>query len=498
MRKKRKSRNYYTYFCRMKLRIAFILSILFFAKSSFSQTADHGVWTLQHAVQYALEHNISIKQNELNARLAKLQLLQTQLSQLPNINTSAAYGRSFGRSVDPTTNQFVNSNYDFLSLSGSADVLLFGWFQKRNTIHANKYALEAAKADLDQLKDDVSLNVATGYLRAILAREQVKISEKQVALSDAQLDQTRRFVDAGRLPELSAKQLEAQLANDSATLINNIASYNSSILDIKALLNLDFETTFDIEEPDVTLADQLFLDQMTAEYVYEEALIHFGNIKSSEMNLLAARKRAAAAKGALYPQLGLNAQSGTNYASTYREIKNYTVNGYQPNGTIAVDSLAGRALPVYQPVVQYETQRIPVDKQLSNNFRQTVSLAVNIPIFNAWQARYNVKQAKINVLTGELNKEQAELNLKQNVYKAYNDAINAIQKYYAAQRAVVSSQQAYEFAKKRYELGLTNTVEYLTTQNTQFVSESNLQSAKYDLIFKLKVIDYYLGKELKL
>jgi len=493
------SRDYSTYFCRMKWRIALLLPFLLFTGRAFSQSDDNSrVWTLQYSVQYALEHNISIKQNELNARLAKLQLQQTRLSQLPNINTSAAYGRSFGRSVDPTTNQFVNSNYDFLSISGSADVLLFGWFQKRNSIHASGYALEAAKADLDQLKDDVSLNVATGYLRAILAREQIKISEKQVALSAAQLDQTRRFVTAGRLPELSALQLEAQLANDSATLINNIASYNSTILDIKALLNLDFETPFAIEEPEVTVADQVFLDQMSAEYVYEEALKHFGTIKSSEMNLLAARKRAAAAKAALYPQLGLNAQSGTNYASTYSEMKSVSFGGYKPNGTIAVDSLTGRSLPVYQPVMHYETQRIPVDKQLSNNFRQTISLAVNIPIFNAWQARYNVKQTKINVLTQELNKEQAQLNLKQNVYKAYNDAINALQKFYAAQRAVVSSQQAFSFAQKRYELGLTNTVEYLTTQNTQFVSESNLQSAKYDLIFKLKVIDYYLGKELKL
>ena len=482
----------------MKLRIAFILSLSLTAGVAQSQTTSDNVWTLQRAVQYALDHNISIKQNELNARLSKLQLLQTQLSQLPNINASAAYGRSFGRSVDPTTNQFVNSNYDFLSLSGSADVLLFGWFQKRNSIQANKYSLEAAKADLDQLKDDVSLNVATGYLRAILAREQIKISEKQVALSEVQLDQTRQFVNAGRLPELSAKQLEAQLANDSATLINNISVFNSAILDIKALLNLDFETEFDIEEPDVKLEDQIFLNQLTADYVYEEAIKHFGSIRSSEMNLLASQKRAAAAKGALYPQIGLNAQSGTNYASTFSEVKGFNITGYQPTGSIAVDSTGMRAFPIYQPVVQYETQRIPVGKQLENNFRQTISVAVNIPLFNAWQARYNVRQAKINVLSSELNKDQAELNLKQNVYKAYNDAINAIQKYYAAQRAVTSSQEAFVFAKKRYELGLTNTVEYLTVQNTQFVSESNLQSAKYDLIFKLKVIDYYLGKELKL
>jgi len=482
----------------MKLRRAIrILIFILASQTVHAQPAEKQTWTLQEAVQYALSHNLSIKQSELNKRLSKLQLQQSQLSQLPNLNASVSYGRSFGRSVDPTTNQFVNSNYDFLGANGSADVLLFGWFQKRNQINANKYALEATKADLEQLQNDVSLNVATGYLRAILAREQVRISEKQVALSDAQLSQTRKFVDAGRLPELSAKQLEAQLSNDSATLISNIAAYNSAIIDIKALLNLDFANPFEIVIPDVDVNDQISLNELSPEIIYEAAAKNFGSIRSSEMNVLASQKRVNAAKGALYPQLGLNAQSGTNYATTYKEIKGFSVTGYQPTGAYAVDSSAMRTIPVYQPVVQYETQRIPLDKQLSNNFRQTVSLALNIPIFNAWQAQYNVRQAKINLFTSELNKQQAELKLKQDVYKAYNDAYNAIQKYYAAARAVRSAQEAFEFAKKRYELGLTNTVEYLTTQNTQFISESNLQSAKYDLLFKLKVIDYYLGKEIK-
>src|SRR5690606_18331855 len=136
--------------------------------------------------------------------------------------------------------------------------------------------------------------------------------------------------------------------------------------------------------------------------------------------------------------------------------------------------------------------------QLDNNFRQTISLGVTVPIFNGWQAQYNMRQAKINVLSNELNKYQAELKLKQDVYKAYNEAINAVQKYKAAERAQLAARRAYDFAQKRYALGLTNTVEYLTTQNNQFVSEANMLSAKYDLIFKLKVIDYYLGKELKL
>jgi outer membrane protein len=136
--------------------------------------------------------------------------------------------------------------------------------------------------------------------------------------------------------------------------------------------------------------------------------------------------------------------------------------------------------------------------QFDNNFRQTVAVTLSVPIFNAWQGQYGVKQSQINVLSEQLNKYQAELKLKQDVYRAHNDARNALQKYYAALRAFDAAKRAFDFAQKRYDIGLTNTVDYLTVQNSLYAAASRFASSKYDLIFKLKVIDYYLGKELKL
>lgn len=473
----------------------FLLSI-FIAASFPAYSQQENVWSLEKSIQYALDNNLSIRQNELNERLAKLTLQQSRLSQIPNVNANLGYGRSFGRSVDPTTNQFVSGNYDFVSAGGSADILLFGWFQKRNTISANQYSLEATKEDLDQLKNDVSLNVATGFLRALLAKEQIRVNEKQADLSKAQLEQTRQFVAAGRLPELNAAQLESQLASDSATLIASISDYNSAILDIKALLNLDFNTPYEIKAPEVNIEEQISVSNMNPEMIYREAARNFGAIKSSELKVLASRKRLAAAKGALYPQIGINAQFGTNYATTFTEITDVSYGGFEPSGGFVFGGTD--TFLVYQPKPAFQTRRIPLGNQFENNFRQTVTVGLNFPIFNAWQAQYNVRQAKINILAEELNQDQAQLKLRQDVYKAYNEALSAIQKYYAAGRAQDAAQRAFDFAQKRYTLGLTNTVEYLTTQNTQFVAESNLLSAKYDLIFKLKVIDYYLGKELKL
>ncbi|MGN6567166.1 MAG: TolC family protein [Flavipsychrobacter sp.] len=472
-------------------RVVSLFLFLCLAWNTQAQSAD--VWTLQRCVKYAIDHNISIQQDVLNARLAKYTLLQSQLAQLPNANLSASYGRSYGRSIDPTSNQFIDANYDFVSVGGTSNVLLFGWFQQRNLISKNKYSLLASKSDLDQLKDDVSLNVATGYLRAILAKEQIGVSKKQVELSMAQLDQTRKFYNAGRVPELNVAQLESQVATDSSNLISSIANYTSTIIDLKTLLNIDFSEPFEIIAPDVKVADQVTIANLTPDDVYQEAHKHFGAIKAADYRVTSAQKGVNAARGALLPQLSFGVQIGTNWASTYKQVSRYDT-AFVPIGYVnnATNDL------VYSPQFVPVLANTPFGTQLNNNFRQTYALSLTMPLFNGWQSQYAVKQAKYNMNTQELNKYQAELNLKQSVYKAYSDATNSIQKYYAAVHAAESAERAQDFAKKRYDLGLTSTIDYLTTQNTQYAAESNMLSAKYDLIFKLKVIDYYLGKELKL
>jgi outer membrane protein len=293
-------------------------------------------------------------------------------------------------------------------------------------------------------------------------------------------------------------QLESQVATDSANLISAISNYNSSILDLKALLNLDFGVPFNLQAPDVKVADQVKVSSMVPEEIYAEAQKHFGSIRGAQDRLTAAQKGWWAARGGLLPQLSIGAQLGSSYASTFQTITSTGQYQYSPNGSYATDSTGKPLYMIYQPVPGYTSANTPFGKQFDNNFRQTLSLNLNVPLFNGWQAQYNARQAKINIVNQELNITQAELTLKQNVYKAYNDAVNSIQKYYAALHAAEAAERAQDFAKKRYDLGLTSAVDYLITQNTQYSAEANLVSSKYDLIFKLKVIDYYLGKELKL
>ena len=457
--------------------------------------AQDNVWSLQRCISYAVEHNISIRQDSLTARLARYTVLQSKLSQIPSVNVSGSYGKSFGRSINPTTNQFVEGSYNSVSPSGTVSAVLFSGLQVRNNIAKNKYSLQASLADLEQLKDDISLNVANSFLVALLAQEQINISKNQVEVSKAQLAQTRAFANAGRLPELNVAQLESQLATDSSNLINSIANYNSSILDLKALMNLDFSTPFTIQVPDAEVGGQLLMSSLQPEDVYEKARIHFGAIKGSKYRVSAAEKGLAAARGSMYPQLSVGYQVGTNYASNYQSYT-YKPAGDQVIGYVNVDSVT--RLPITQPSYTTVASTIPFSTQFDNNLRHSIYLNLNVPIFNSWQSGYSIKQAKINLASQQLNEYNAELTLKQNVYKAHNNAVNSIQKYNAARRASDAAARAFDFAKKRYDLGLTSTVDLLVTQSTQFTAASNMVIAKYDLIFKLKVIDYYLGKEIKL
>lgn len=476
------------------------LMVLFFFSGhpiTWAQSKDLPTqWTLQQTIEYALQHNVSIQINEVNQRLAALNFKQSRLAQLPSLNMNPSYGVSKGRSINPTTNQFVEGSYQFVGAGANSDVLLFGWFQQRNVIAKNKLDLKAAAEDLEQLKNDVSLNIATGFLRVLMAREQIKINEQQVGLSAAQLLQTQKFAQAGRVPELNVAQLEAQLASDSALLIGALSDYNAALLDLKALMNLDFEQKFEAIVPDIPVEERITLQNLNPEYIYEQALAQLPNIKSSTLKLASARKSRDAAWGALWPQLRLGGQLGSNWTSNYRQISGYSGSTDLPTG--AYVNVGGTKLDVFQnynvPIIFTPS----LGTQLQNNFRQTVSATLSFPIFNAWQAQYQVKQAKLNVISQELNLYQNELKLRQDVYKAYNDALNAVQKYNAAKRSKEAAKRAFDFAAKRYELGLTNTIEYLSIQNNLYKSEGSLLSNKYDLIFKLKVIDYYLGKRLSL
>ena len=452
-------------------------------------------WDLRRSVEYALKNNISVKQQDIQARLAELTYTQSKFSRYPSANFGTSLGVNTGRSIDRTTNQFTTESIFFTGMNFQTSVDLFNFFSRQNTIASNKYELEASNAAVDKVRNDIALNVAAAYLQALLTIEQVNISEVQVKQTAAQLSNTRKLVDAGSIPELNAAELEAQLARDSSTLITAQASVTNAILQMKALLSIDPGTTFDIETPAVDQIPVEPIAELQPESVYQLAVKNLPQQKVNNLRLQSAQKAVAAARGAMYPTVSLNANLQTNY-SNLKNIPDFIGSSatLQPIG-VTKSTLDTVFAPSVNPSRYYAS---PFNTQFSDNLYNGVGVNISVPLFNGLVARTAWKRAKLNVSNFELQRDLDNLTLKQNIYTAYTDAITALQKFNASQKSVETAQKASDYAQKRYDIGLLNTIDLITNQNNLFRAKIELVSAQFDYVFKLKVLEFYKGQGIKL
>jgi outer membrane protein len=481
-------------------RIAISLTLLLTSLFSFCQPLANKpaeTWDLRKCVEYALENNISVRQQDIQAQIAQLTYKASDLSKYPNLNFTGNASLNTGRSIDRTTNQFTTASVvnNYFSLQTNVDV--FNWFSKRNTIAGNKLEAQAATANIDKIKNDIALNVAAAYLQALLAKAQVNASKLQIGQTSAQLENTRKLVNAGSLPELNLVQLESQLATDSFNLISAQGTEMQSLLLLKSLLNLDAGMSFDVVAPPVENIPVDPIAELQPEDVYQSALKNLPQQRVNQLKLLAAQKFADAAKGALYPTIGLGASLGTNYS----DLKNNsTLLSKTLNGSDTIAYVTGSNTPVYVPVYAYKYNyyATPYFTQLSDNFSNGIGLSVSVPIFNGNSARINWQKQKLNVKSLQLQQELDNTTLKQDIYKAYTDAMTALQKFNASTKALEAAQRAYDFSQKRYGVGLLNTIDLIINQNSLFTARINRLSAQYEYVFKMKVLEFYKGQGLKL
>lgn len=469
-----------------------ILTVCFYTLTVAAQEK----WDLRRCVEYALENNISIKQADIQARFDKLTHDQSVLAQYPSLSSQHSTGFQFGRSIDPTSNQFTNNQIFFANHSVDLGWDLFNWFRKRNTAESNKYLAQASEARLEKARNDIALNVANAYLAALLNKEQVNISKVQLSQSREQLELINKQVKAGALPELNLAEAETQYATDSSNLITAQTNYTLSLLQLKALLNLDAAMPFDIAEPPVDAIPVESLSELDPEVVYQSALENLPQQKANELTLKALEKNAQAAKAAMYPSLMLFGGLNARYANAQKLLPQGLEVVNTPIGTVEVNGVAYTVTaPITQPT-SYE--RNTYFRQLKNNFNQNIGIGVSIPIFNGGMARINWQKAKLNVENQSLQKEQETQTLKQDIYQAHTNAVAAIEKFNASRTAVQAAQKAYDYARKRFEVGLLQPIDLITTQNNLYRAKINMVSAQYDYVFKMKLLEFYKGKGLKL
>ena len=482
----------------MLARCVKITICLFSFSAGFSQTVPaktEDKWDLRKCVEYALEKNITVRQADLQIRFAQLELQQSKMAQYPGANFNTNLGVSSGRNQDPTSFSLITTSYLSNNYSLQASIDLFSWFTKKNTIIVKDLNLKATEAGVEKAKNDIALNVAVAYLQILLGREQINLSTIQVEQTKAQLESTRKQVDAGKLPELNAAQLESQLATDSASLIGAQSSARQLLLQMKALLNMDAAAPFDVVTPPVELIPVENLADLQPDDVYTLAVINMPQQKVDELNLQSAVKSVEVARGSMYPVISLFGSLGSTYNNRAQEITSKTQLNV-PIGTVTVGATPYQVFPS-SPFYNYNYGKISYFNQLNQNFRQSVGISINVPILNGGSLRTAWQRSKLNVQQVMLQKEQNSLTLKQDIYKAYNDAVSALEKFHADKKSVETSEKAYDFAKKRYDLGLLSTYDLLNSQNTVQTAKTQLLYTQYDYVFKMKLLEFYRGKGLK-
>ena len=470
---------------------------------SLAQTSkDNTKWDLRRCVQYALDNNISVRKSSIDAQTQDLNYKQAKASQFGQASFGTQMGLNFGRSVDPTTNLFTTSQQLYQAYSVQAGANLFNWFSTRRNIEANRYLSEAYDAMIDKMKNDVTLNVAAAYLNALLFREQVNLSITKLVLTRGQLENTRRLVAAGSVPELNAAELEAQYAADTSAIISAQQTFDTQILTLKVVMNLDPAVPFDLDTPAVETIPIEPIAEMQPDVVYSIAVKAFPQQKINDLLITSAQKQSQSYKGLMLPTLSVYGSLGNNFANELRRA--VVTPGLDVPTQLYVDN-SGVKVPVYTPTSSTSFEKQPFGKvfspywtQLDNNFRQQIGFALNVPIFNGLQAKTNYEKSKLNIKTANLNKETDLIALKQSIYNAYFNAVAYMQKFEANKKQVATAERSFDLATKRYNVGLLNSIDYLTNQNNMFSARINRLYSQYQYVFQMKVLEYYKGLGVKL
>lgn len=444
-------------------------------------------WSLQQCVDYALKHNIMLQQAELSNQITKNNTTQSKAALLPNLNGGAAHTYNFGRTIDRYTNTFANTQVLSQNYYISSNLVLWSGLSQWNNMKANQYAYLAGTENVKQQKNDIALNVATAYINVIYCDEFLKIAKNQFDITKQQLDQTEKLANAGTLAKSAVYDVKAQLASEEVNVTTADNNFQIAMLTLKQFLNLDSTNNFKIANPDVEVQSQNLLGS-SVQNIYETALKNQPSIKSAEYNFLMAEKTLLAAKGRVSPTISLNGSIGTGYSGLAKDVVGYN-NVTDTLGYIGTTPFTyERQDPIFKDT--------PFNDQFKNNVNKSIGITLSVPLFNGLQTVTSVKNAKLNALNAKLGQDLAEQNLYKVIAQSYANARAALNKYVASKSSVEASEMSFTFAQQKFNVGAISAFDFNTAKSRLVTAQSNLLQAKFDYLFKLKVLDFYQGKPL--
>ncbi|GMQ27551.1 TolC family protein [Algoriphagus confluentis] len=447
-----------------KLFLFFYLSLGTFFTVLAQAELPSGPYDLQTCVDIALENNLTLQRTRLNQEITEATLLQSQGQRIPSFSMGASSGYRWGRSINPVTNLFENNRIGNINLFANSNVTVFGGMRINNTVAQARKDLESGEFNLQATTNQVTLDIINQFINVVFNREQVKIAENQLKSTSEQLERTTKLVNAGSLPISDQLDLQSQNATNQLEVINAKNNLRQAKLALAQAMQIPFSEDFDVIEPEfeVTSYD---LETNDPAKIYEIAINIMPEIKASEASIESAEYGVKIAKGAFYPTLGLGANVFSNYVD-------------QPGfGQTEIPSFG---------------------TQVERNLSQSANLQLNIPIFTNFSNRAAVQRARAQKALAEVDNQQAKNQLRQDIETAYNQALAAEQSYEASLVRVKSLEETFRIAQQRFDLGAINSVDFQVAQNNLFNAQADLLNAKYTYIFRIKVLDFYIGNPINL
>ena len=469
------------------------------ATAQTDSVPSNRVWNLRECIVYALENNLVIQRSEYGVRNAEIDMNQSKLNLTPSLNGSVSYGYNWGRTVDPVTYQYTTQELRSMNPSLNGSLLLFNGLRNQQSIKQFSRAYFASEQDLQKTRNDVMVNITSLYINVIFNKEQLQNAKLQLSSSQSQLDRVKRQVAAGSIAKSEELNLDAQVATNEVNVVQAENLLNLSILQLKQALQIPATESLDVELIELDVED-LVLDQSRDE-IYDIARQTMPEIKAAKLKVESSEYAVKVARGSLYPRLSLFGSLGSNYSSASDRARfipdggEPILTGYQPIGL--VDGTNQVVLsPIYQPSGITENGWNYQD-QLKDNLQRSVGLSLSIPILNGFQSRANVQRAEITRQITEIAATEADNTLRQTVENAYNDAVAASKTYNSALRQVAAREEAFRMMEQRRAAGAANSFEYQISENDLFRARTDLTRAKYDFIFRKKILDFFQGKPLE-
>lgn len=443
------------------LTLGFLL-LLSFSFQSHAQEINIQQMDLQTCIDIALENNLTLQRSQVNLATQEANLIGNQGQRIPTLSTGASTGYRWGRSINPVTNLFENNRIGNVNVFGNANVTLFAGQQITNTIKQNKTDIEAAKFNVKATENNITLNVINLFINVVFAKEQLKIAENQLATTKEQLTVTTKLVDAGSLPLANKLDIQAQNATNELEVINASNTLRIAKLNLSQAMQLPFNDNMDVVTPELS-PENIALTDRDVDEIFEVALELMPEIKAAELGIESAEMGIRIAKGGYLPTLGIGASAFSNYVDQF-----------------------------------FLGERQPFPTQLKNNFSNSANMQLNIPILSNFRNRANVQRARLQKRLSEIQDVETKNQLRQDIESAYTNANAARQSYQASLTRVSSLEESFRIAQQRFDAGAINFADYQLAQNNYFNAQADLVTSKYTYIFRVKVLDFYLGNPLKL